>query len=597
VIRISKPGYFTQVKASMVSPGSDNFIKAQLIKKLLVNTFNVSDGATVNLQNGARLSIPQSAIQTVSGGSYNGKVNVYMHWMDPANVQVLYQMPGELRGITTTGTERMMITFGMINVELESEASEKLRLDPSKQAILSFPVPADLATGAPQNVPMWHFDEVKGRWMEDGIASLSGNVYTTKVNHFSCWNVDAKYDQPLIKFCVKVIDENEKPYSNSHILIRRANDRWGAHGHTNGDGYVCGTIPANTPLLLEVLGEPGCDQAFYSTPIGPFSQPVDMITVMVRRNPEKTITVRGKAVDCNNQPVQKGYIQATIRSQGFIGKVKEGFFEFTLTRCPADQEVNVFGFDELNNRLSDQKTLKISGNSVDAGTVVICGNPSSTINNGLIAHYPLDGDAKDMSGNNLDGVIMGKPLTVANRNGTAGKAMHFEMLPADSQFISIPNTRNKNPMPMSVSLWCKVDNGAPDGSNIFNKYYPTAWTGYQILYNKDAATGTSYVTPWYLNSQSNRIIGGYGEPPFNVTIPVDVWKHIVFTVDYSGAKIYVDGKLVATKPWTGTAKPTTNEMLWKIAGYYNNWFKGSIDDIRIYNRALLDFEVDYLFKN
>jgi hypothetical protein len=594
VINISKIGYFTQVKATMVSPATDNFIKAQLIRKTIVKTFNAADGATVSLTSGAKLTIPQSAMQTTTGGAYTGKVNVYMHWMDPSDAKILYQMPGELRGITTSGSERMMITYGMLNVELESETNTRLQLDPAKPAGLSFPVPADLLTGAPTSVPMWHFDEEKGRWMEDGVATLSGNTYTTKVNHFSCWNVDVKYDEPLIKYCVKVIDENEKPYSNSHILIRRANDRWGAHGYTNGDGYVCGMIPSNTPLKLEVIGEVGCEQAIFSTPIGPHYKDVAETTVVVRRNPEKTITVKGKAVDCNNQPVSKGYIQATIRSQGFIGKVVNGAFEFTLTRCPSDLEITTFGFDEVNNLLSDEKLHKITGNTIDVGTISICGKPENTINNGLIAHYPLDGNATDLTANKLNGTITGAPAPVANRLGATGKAFSFN---GKDQYITIPNTADKNLLPITISLWCKIDPDAGNGANIFNKYLPGSWNGFLLSSGRDATTNEPLIVPWYINNTQNRIIGDYGEPPFNAKVAFNQWIHVVFTVDYKEARIYIDNKLIATKPWTGTAKPSTNGYLWQIGGAYDSWFKGSIDDVRIYNRVLIDSEVKYLFEN
>jgi len=594
VITITKEGFFKQVKATLVTPSSDNFIKAQLIRKTIIKTINAVDGGDIELQSGARLVLPANAIQTVDGQAYNGKVNVYMHWMNPADVKVLYQMPGELRGITTNGTERMMITYGMINVELESEANTKLKLDTSKRATLSFPVPDVLASGAPASVPMWHFDETKGRWMEDGEAKLQGTSYTAYVNHFSCWNVDAVYDEPLIKYCIRVVDENDKPYSNSHILVRRANDRWGAHGYTNSDGYLCGLIPSNTPLILEVLGEVTCEQTILSKPVGPYKDPVDGEVVVVRKNPEKTITISGLAVDCNNQPVQDGYVQGTIRSQGFIGKVQNGVFEFTLSRCPADLDFKIFGYNEITDKLSDEKQFTITGNSIDVGTISICADPSTTTDIGLVAFYSLDGHAQDSSVNRLDGTITGAVTPIANRKGATGKALYFA---GDGQYIDVPNTQDKNLFPISISLWFKADADCPSGSTIFSKYQPAIWNGFEVLYVTDTATRSPFVNPWYINSSANRILGEYGEPPFSTAVSVDTWTHFVFVVDDNGGIMYKDGKAIASKPWTGTAKPSYNSLLWQIGGFYNAWFKGAIDDVRLYNRALQPSEVTYLFEN
>lgn len=602
VITVDKPGYFTQVKSMMVMEGTDNFIKAQLIPKVLVKTVEASIGGEITLSSGAKLVLPSSGIIDKKNGTpYNGKVNVYMAWMDPSQYNILYQMPGDLRGVTQDDNERMLITYGMLKVELESEANQPLQLAPNKKASLTFPVPSALQNEAPVSVPMWFFDEQKGRWLEEGSAAYKGGQYQTEVNHFTDWNVDVPYPEPLIKFCVVVVDENDKPYANSHVLIRRPNDSWGAHGYTNSNGYLCGLIPAKTPLKLEILGEPSCEQALLSTPIGPFNSTVDLDTILVRRNPEKTITVKGEAVDCNNKPVASGYIQATIRSQGFIGKVTNGKFEFTLTRCPSDKEITVFGYDEATKRLSDQQERKITGNSIDMGKIKICGDPENTLNIGLYAHYALDGNANDQSENLLHGVLMGNPAGANNRKNAANKAYRFlppdNTVPRQGQYVAMPNTAAGNLLPLTISLWIKMDAAMNGNGNILSKYVPAMWNGIQVLAAGDTAAKKYYIIPWYLNSPSNRLIGDYGEPSFHVEVPPSKWVHFVFTVDYKEARIYLDNTLIATKPWTGTAKPSTNGLDWKIGGLYNGWFMGDIDDVRIYNRVLLDYEMKHLFEN
>jgi hypothetical protein len=596
-VSIEKDGYFSLTKTLVVSPENDNVVRAQLIRKQLSGSVDACKGGEVSLTTGAKIKLPAGAvIDPATNAPYTGKVNVYMAWMDPSDVRILYQMPGDLRGTTTSGAERMIITYGMINVDLETEGKKKLQLDPSKPAELNYPVPAILISGAPATSPMWHFDEATGRWKEEGVAKLVGSNYVTSVKHFSCWNVDVVYDQPLIKYCVYVIDENKKPYLNSHILIRRANDKWGAHGYTNADGYVCGQIPMNTPLKLEILGEVTCEQAFLSSPIGPYKNDVLIDTVVVRRNPEKMVTITGTAVDCNDNPITSGYVQGSIRSLGFVGKITNGKFEFTITRCPADLDFTIFGVDTKTNNMSAEKSYKIKGLNEDVGKLVLCADPSQTIKNAMIAHYPFDGDIKDYSGNALDGKLGAGTLDPASdRRGVAGKAYLFD--PNDK--IEVPNSATKNPYPMSISFWMNIDASSPGPThNILKKYETASWNGFYFQVNNyTASLGWSFM-PAYMNELRNNVSGEYSRPFYKAPFQTGQWVHVVFVVDDAGGKIYTNNNFYGSLPWeTGPGKACTTNALWIIGGINNEGLKGRLDEMRIYNRALLEIEIKYLFEN
>ena len=177
---------------------------------------------------------------------------------------------------------------------------------------------------------------------------------------------------------------------------------------------------------------------------------------------------------------------------------------------------------------------------------------------GLMGYYPLDGNANDLAATPVNGTLVGSPVFIADRKGAAGKAVSFTpAVPFDStkpqvpakagQFIDIPGSANRNYMPITVSLWCKLDADAPSVGNILSKYIAASWNGIQLLYFKDATTGKYYLNPWYLNSQANRIIGDYGEPPFRFELPTDKWVHIVMTVNDKEASVYMDNKLVDRK--------------------------------------------------
>jgi len=94
----------------------------QLLKKQQAGTINASAGGNINLVNGARLSFPANAIADKTGSAYTGTVRVYARYLDPSDPELAYKMPGDLRGINAEGAAQILSTFGMMAVELESQA-------------------------------------------------------------------------------------------------------------------------------------------------------------------------------------------------------------------------------------------------------------------------------------------------------------------------------------------------------------------------------------------------------------------------------------------------------------------------------------------
>ena len=246
------------------------------------------------------------------------------------------------------------------------------------------------------------------------------------------------------------------------------------------------------------------------------------------------------------------------------------------------------------NRALSQQEITNMYNGVNYSDT--CNAVSGSLVNGLVAYYPFCGNAEDQSGNGLNGAVNGATLT-NDRFGNSNSAYSF----TTNQEIVIPNTSSQNTYPFSLSFWYKLPS-YPTGQNgnIFTKYTPGTWNGFGVgIHDYTApaqgAQGFS-VAPFYLQSQSNRLIGLYNEPPFNHNnMQLNTWYHIIFTVDNSIGKLYVDGQLFSTHNWTGTPGASNNTNLWKIGGQWNNWFNGTLDDIGIWNRALTTNEVTQLY--
>ena len=57
-------------------------------------------------------------------------------------------------------------------------------------ADIVMPVPSEILNSAPATIPLWHFDEDLGSWVEEGQATLVNGEYVGQVSHFSFWNYD-----------------------------------------------------------------------------------------------------------------------------------------------------------------------------------------------------------------------------------------------------------------------------------------------------------------------------------------------------------------------------------------------------------------------
>ena len=73
-------------------------------------------------------------------------------------------------------------------------------------------------------------------------------------------------------------------------------------------------------------------------------------------------------------------------------------------------------------------------------------------------------------------------------------------------------------------------------------------------------------------------------------ITQNAWHHLAMTYDGSLIKGYANGEFKESKPQSGLIRSTTKST---GIGQYGNayWFKGIIDEVACYNRALTEKEI------
>lgn len=156
---------------------------------------------------GASITIPANAFVDPKGNLAQGQVHVeFTPWDITSND--LNAMPANGFAVDTQGNRTQLISAGMITATFSDVSTgQKLQLAQGKTADIQMNLPLksidhqEMKVGT--EIPMWHFDETKGLWVEEGkgqvvasTESSTGLAVHATVSHFSTWNWDFKYEAP-----------------------------------------------------------------------------------------------------------------------------------------------------------------------------------------------------------------------------------------------------------------------------------------------------------------------------------------------------------------------------------------------------------------
>lgn len=223
--------------------------------------------------------------------------------------------------------------------------------------------------------------------------------------------------------------------------------------------------------------------------------------------------------------------------------------------------------------------------------------PVDSLTIGLIAYYPFNNSGIDATGNGNDGFINNMTAT-SDRNGKPNAAYHFD---GSTSFIQV---KDSQPLRLSgtdytINTWVKLDS-----------YGPTYGSIIVCKRGLGSSNGWNYGIHGYVGS-NNAVLGqttmqiSAGNDPTATGVKVinlNTWY--MLTTIYSASKqqitFYVNGVLdnvVSNIPAPGAAASSdmfigSDNLGIGTSGYY---FKGAMDDMRIYGRALKTTEIQKLY--
>ncbi|MBP8606361.1 MAG: alginate lyase family protein [Phycisphaerae bacterium] len=200
-----------------------------------------------------------------------------------------------------------------------------------------------------------------------------------------------------------------------------------------------------------------------------------------------------------------------------------------------------------------------------------------------IAHYKLEGNTLDGSGNGNNATTTGSPAYVEGRNG---QAIDLDGL---DDYITIPSGVVGAVENITVAAWVNWDGGG-SWQRIFD--FGDSTSRYMFLTPSSGGSGTLRFA----------INNGKGEQITETSVlTTGTWVHVAVTLSGNTATLYVGGFPVAINvasinPTGFDFKPAKN-YIGKSQFGSDPLFNGRIDDFRIYNYALSETQVAALAAN
>lgn len=229
-------------------------------------------------------------------------------------------------------------------------------------------------------------------------------------------------------------------------------------------------------------------------------------------------------------------------------------------------------------------------------SLFVCSTLFAQVNpNGLLVHYPFNGDATDSSGNEYHGYT--NATLTEDRFGQAEHAYHFNGI---NEYINFPNEdKLKPPFPFSFAFWVKFDTlqlqkGVIFTTDFAHDIYSGAWIS--LVYDGVVSAGYGDLGP--IGASHRR--GKYGTS----SLQPNTWYHLAVVM--SGPidiQIYVDcmDDGGTYDGFGGPLRYTTNRgSIGRIDASKvepPSYFKGSLDDFYFWERALTSEDIATLCKN
>ncbi|MBK9936507.1 MAG: hypothetical protein IPP61_18885 [Cytophagaceae bacterium] len=334
-------------------------------------------------------------------------------------------------------------------------------------------------------------------------------------------------------------------------------------------------------------------------------------------SPSVTTTYTGTCI-VNGCTSTNGSVMVTVNSLNpcpntitHIGNVVTGTYSSAQTiNSSANVATNTNYY--AGNSITMNPGFSAGGNETFIAKIQNCFPAIPT--SGMVVYLPFNNNLNDESGNGNNGEFHGGKYTI-DRFGNDKKSIYFggtEISQGYTGYAIIPNSNSLLfTSDFSISIWVSVKTYF--GMSLDNNgYLINSQDGIQTLFSK-GGFNTGFIANIIPKSSVDSVFYGFkndisfGVNNFElikrekgVSNTINNWIHLTYVIQSSILKLYKNGALINSKvvnsPIDYNVMNSNSIRLGVVPpgeGYFP--LNGSLDDLRIYNRALSDSEVQSLY--
>ncbi len=426
-LQVTKSGYFSGSRTFRTSNTGTIFHRTTLVPLGTPLSFSGGNGSVEN--DLVSIDFPQNSVKDESTGElYTGDVEVFIKHIGTDELS----MPGDLTSINENDELEILHSYGMVFVEMYATDGRKLNVADGMTASMTYEIPEDLLSDAPETIKMWWYDYDTGVWREGGEATREGNRWVGEVSHFSCWNYDVNL--PSVIVTGQIVQSNG---GFSKFYVTFLNDEGkGGRGSANADGSFSGRVEEGTTLQLTIrFDERNCKAIVYQEFVGPFDQDIDLGKIIVDTDdfPSKPVATFRVNQDENND--KKYYFTNTSAVSGIAETSFSSSWDFggdgTSTEESPSHTFSTTGFQDIK--------LTITAADGEVATV------TQTIDVGGISNkFARVTDTKDFDAGELR-LLLDQPILTGRLSYIYRVSEGQEMTIADA-FINVAGTATTGDM-------------------------------------------------------------------------------------------------------------------------------------------------------